>query len=168
MPNSLPNISVYEKQNKTHSSNGYFFIFMQKELQQCMLNATGIESCPLGCFRQNFRESQLNSHTVFFSLLILLAFNWNHTLISIHFKILFWIVFLQSHYRVCLYLVQECVLLGCCVIFFFPPYGCTFWKTVCSLLLRLLADCWEHSRKGIRGYLDRSQRQSFCVFSTSL
>lgn len=106
------------------------------------------------------------SHCVFFPL-ILLAFNWNHKLISIHFKILFWIVFLQSHHRVCLHLVQERVLLGCYVIFF-PPYGCTFWKTVCSLLLRLLADCWEHSRKRIRGYLDRSQRQSFCVFSTSL
>ena len=59
------------------------------------------------------------SHCVFFPL-ILLAFNWNHKLISIHFKILFWIVFLQSHHRVCLHLVQERVLLGCCVIFF-PP-----------------------------------------------
>ena len=55
----------------------------------------------------------------------------------------------------------------CDFFFFLSSYGCTFWKTVYSLLLRLLADCWEYSRKGIGGYLDRSHRQSFCVFSTS-
>ena len=66
------------------------------------------------------------SHCVFFPL-ILLAFNWN--LISIHFLILFWIVFLQSHYRVCLHLVQERVLLGCCVIFFLFPLWMHFLES---------------------------------------
>lgn len=164
MPNSLPNISVYEKQNK-HTVAMAISLFYAERAAAVNVKCHRHWKLSLGMFQTELQGvTGEQSHCVF-PLLILLAFK----LTSIHFLILFWIIFLQSHYRVCLHLVQECVLLGCCVSPLRPSplYGCTFWKTVCSLLLRLLADSWEYSRKGIRGYLDRSQGQSFCVFSAS-
>lgn len=134
--------------------------FMQKELQQWLLNATGIESCPLGCFRQSFRGSQVNSHSVF-PPLILLAFK----LISIHFLILFWIIFLQSHYRVCLHFSRESVLLGCCVSPSRPPpLWMHFLENGLISPAQAVADFWECSRKEIRNLPRQVPEAKFLCF----